>query len=68
MLKLLWIESTSYLLERDVPALTVSVADSGRRLLTMPLAMLQRAVNTSPPRLLIFLTLIACLLVGAWII
>jgi len=59
---------TSYLLERDVPISTLLTADGVRKVLTTPLVILQRLVVISPPRLLICLTLIGLLLLGAWII
>ena len=68
MLKSLWQSVMSYLLAQDVPTLTRSVADGVRKVLTTPLAMLQQAVVTLPPRLLICLTTIVVLLSGAWII
>lgn len=66
-LSLQWQRLTTYLNAQDVPTFTRSLADGVRRLLTTPLATLQRAVVISPPRLLIFLTLTALLLIGAWI-
>ena len=67
-LKQLWTGLTSYLLARDVPTLTRSVADGVRKVLTLPSGIVQRLVATSPPRLLICLTVIAASLLGAWII
>ena len=68
MLKSLWSGLINYFTAQDVPGWTKCVADGGRRLLTMPLTTLQRLVVTSPPRLVILLTLIVLLLVGVWII
>ena len=67
-LKSLWTGLTSYLLARDVPTFTNSVADGVRKVLTLPSAIVQRLVVTSPPRLLICLTAIGASLLGAWII
>lgn len=66
-LSLRWRELTTYLLAQDVPISTRSIADGARKLLTTPLQTLARLVVISPPRLLIFLTLIALSLIGAWI-
>ena len=68
MLKSLWNDVMTYLLAQDVPTSTQSIADGVRKVLTTPLATLQRIVVTSPPRLLICLTLIVLSLSGAWII
>ena len=57
----------SYLLALDVPTFTQSIAAGVLWLLTMPLQILLHAVSICPPRLLICLTLIALLLLGAWI-
>ena len=65
MLKSLWTGLTSYLLARDIPTSTMSIADGVRKVLTTPLAILQRILVTSAPRLLISVMLIALLLIGA---
>jgi len=55
---------TSYLLERDVPTSTRSVADGVQKVLTQPPLMLLRVLAISPPRLLILATLIGLSALG----
>ena len=59
---------TNYLCAPVTPTLTTLIAGGVRRPLTMLLQTLLRTVSTSPPRLLICLTLIALSLLGALII
>ena len=67
-LRSLWRRSTNYLLELDVPTSTQSAADGVRVPIMMLLATLLLIVVTLPDRLVIFLTMTACLLSGALII
>ena len=68
MLKQRLTQLMSYLLAQDVPTFTQSIAAGVRKLLMSPLQIVVARVATSPPRLLICLTVTGLLLLGALII
>jgi hypothetical protein len=68
MLKTLWTKLTGFWTSLDSNTLIGSIAVGVRKALTKPLEMLLQALNTSQPKRLILGTLIAILLIGAFLI
>jgi len=68
MLKTLWTKLTGFWTSLDSSTLIGSIAGGVRKALTKPLEMLLQALNTSQPKRLILGTLIAILLIGAFLI
>ena len=68
MLKSLWSGLTSFLNEPNPGFITTYLAAGVRGPLMRALMALQARLSTLPDRLLILLTLIAFLLIGAWLI
>ena len=68
MLKTLWKKLTGFCTGLDSSTLIDSIAAGVRKALTKPLEMLLQALSTSQPKRLILGTLIAILLIGAFLI